>query len=486
MTALPDAVEQARLVADGHASPRELVDDAIARCEALNPQLNAVIHARFESARSEADALTRALADGPGHTADGIATDAPLYGVPMVVKDLGCPMAGEPHHQGNAALAAVGFREDHDAYLYRRFRQLGMVAIGRTNVPEFGSTITTEPAVYGPTRNPWNLDHSTGGSSGGSAAAVAAGIVAVGHANDGGGSIRIPASECGLVGLKPSRGRVSQGPAIGEGWNGATADGVVTRSVRDTAVTLDAIAGYEPGDPTTPPPPARPYADEVGADPGTLRIGLAPTVAHGEIDPQCAAAVEAAGALCESLGHHVELAVPDALSDPDFGFHFGATVAVATAADLDAWATRIGRPIADDELEGDNRAMAHLGRQISGPDYVSTVAWLHRWQRRMLAWWADGFDVLVTPTLASPPPRIGWLRDPDHGSERLRSILLTTAQFNVSGQPAVSLPLGTSDTGLPIGVQFVGPAHGESLLIRLAAQLEAAAPWADRRPPVSA
>jgi len=404
----------------------------------------------------------------------------------MVVKDLGCPMAGEPHHQGNAALKAAGNRASVDAALYTRFRRLGLVAIGRTNVPEFGTTITTEPAAYGPTRSPWDLDHSVGGSSGGSAAAVAAGIVAVGHANDGGGSIRVPASECGLVGLKPSHGRVSQAPAIGDGWAGATIDGVVTRSVRDTATVLDAIAGYEPGDPSIAPPPRRPYAHEVGAHPGRLRVGIAPAMPDAVFDPQCTAAVEAAGALLESLGHEVEVAQPAALTDPEFPRHFVTIVAAAVAADVDTLSSWIGRPMDATDMEADNAAMAEIGRSIDAPTYLASVQWTHAWQRRMLAWWCDdGFDILVTPTLGVPPPPIGWLRDPEHGSERLTEILRTTAQFNISGQPAVSLPLAWSDGGLPIGVQFVGPAYGEDVLIALASQIEVAAPWADRRPPIS-
>lgn len=468
---MPDATDLAALVRTGKASPAELVEDAINRVKRLDPELNAVILPRFDAARAEAD---------------GALPDGPLRGVPFLVKDLGCAMAGEPHHQGCAGLKASGYTAPHDSFLYQRFKRLGLIALGRTNTPEFGSTVTTEPVAYGPTRNPWNLDHSTGGSSGGSAAAVAAGLVPVAHANDGGGSIRVPASECGLVGLKPTRGRVSHGPDVGEAWAGATIDGVVTRSVRDTATVLDGISGPEPGDPYFAAPPARPFADEVGVDPGRLRIGLAPAASTGTTDPECIAAVENAGRLLESLGHHVELAQPDAMWEDEFGDHFIKILACATAADFGSWEEAIGRPFAEDDVEPSNWQFNEIGKTITAKAYLDSVHWLHGWQRRFAPWWEDdgGFDILVTPTLAVPPPRIGWLTDPVAGQQRVGEILLFTVQFNVSGQPAVSLPLHQSADGLPVGVQFAGPFGDESLLLRLASQLEAAAPWSAPTPPI--
>lgn len=307
MTNPLDATAMAALVRKGEASPKELVEDAIARIGTTNPDINAVIHPRFDAARSEAS---------------GDIPDGPFRGVPFLVKDLGCAIEGEPHHLGCQGLKQANYTAPTDSYLYRRFRELGLITLGRTNTPEFGSTITTEPVAYGPSRNPWNLAHSTGGSSGGSAAAVAAGLVPLAHANDGGGSIRVPASECGLVGLKPTRGRVSQGPDVGEAWAGATIDGVVTRSVRDTASALDGISGPEPGDPYYAPPPARRFADEVGADAGRLRIGLAPTVPDGTTHADCITAVENTGQLLEELGHHVELAQPAAFREPEFTDNF--------------------------------------------------------------------------------------------------------------------------------------------------------------------
>jgi amidase len=467
-TALPDATELAALVRSGKASPAELVDEAIARVERLDPTINAVIHQRFDAARAEAQ---------------GPLPDGPFRGVPFLVKDLGCEMAGEPHTLGNRALRDADVRASQDSYLYESIRGAGFVTLGRTNTPELGGTVTTEPEAFGPTRNPWNTDHSTGGSSGGSAAAVAAGMVPVAHASDGGGSIRVPASECGLVGLKPSRGRISQGPKTGEGWAGATTDGVVSRSVRDTAALLDVMSGRRVGDPYTATAPTRPFADEAGAEPDRLRIGLAPTHRGVETDAECIAAVEAAGSLLESLGHDVELAQPSAFFDDEFSRHFVTIVAVATAVDFVDMGESIGRPIVEDDVEASNWLMGSIGRAITAADYIASVNWVHAWSRRMHAWWND-FDVLVSPVIAVPPPPIGWLSDPELGTERLTSILQFTAQFNVSGQPAMSLPLHWSHDDLPIGVQFVGPIDDEALLIRLASQLESAAPWADRLPPL--
>ena len=468
-----DATAQAELVRNGSISATELVEAAIGAAERVNPQINAIIHPRYEAAVAEA-----ASASGP------------FGGVPMVVKDLGCMMKGEPYHLGSRGLKAVDHRGTVDSALYQRFRKAGFVAIGRTNVPEFGSTITTEPLAYGPTRNPWNLDHSTGGSSGGSAAAVAAGVVAVAHATDGGGSIRVPASECALVGLKPSKGRVSQAPLIGETWAGATIEGCLTRSVRDTAAVLDAISGYEPGDPYTAPSFARPLIDEVGADPGALRIGVLDRSPLVPSHPDCEAAVAAAAKLLESLGHHLDESSPVALADLDFQDRFVTVVAANTAHDLRIIEGWLGRPIVDDDIEPDNAFFGEIGKSLSAADYLLAVTAQAAWCRDMLSWWypADGsagHDLLLTPVIATPPPPIGYLSGPK-GGMRVRELLQFTAQFNVTGQPAISLPLYWTAEGLPIGVQLVAGFGREDVLVRIAAQLEAAQPWASRRPPVSA
>lgn len=474
-----DANDQIGALHRGMVSPAELTAAAIARAEAINPKLNAIIHPRFDKAANEAAALSA----GPVTT--------PLHGVPVVVKDLEAAIAGEPHHMGSRALKNAGYIAPTDSNIARRLRRAGAVVIGRTNTPEFGSTITTEPLAYGAAHNPWNLEHSTGGSSGGSAASVAARIVAIGHANDGGGSIRIPASECGLVGLKPSRGRISKGPDTGESWMGATIDGVVTRSVRDTALMLDILAGYETGDPYTAPPFSRPLMEELGRPVGFLRIGILdrPLMDGGVDHPETRESMKRTRALLESLGHIVEEAHPVAMGDPDFPDTFTGIVAVATDAGLADVERIIGRPVGEDDIEMDNLFMREIGKSISGSQYVSMVNWMHAWSRRMLDWWmpadgSQGYDLLVTPTLAGPPPKLGWLTGPEAGL-RLRSILQYTAQFNVTGQPAISLPLHWSVDGLPMGVQFVAAANREDVLVRIASQLEAAAPWRDKMPPIA-
>jgi amidase len=470
-----DATAQAELVRRRQASPRELVDAAIERIERLDPPLNAVIHPRFEKARAEAD---------------GSLPAGPFRGVPFVLKDLSAYSAGDPYHGGTRLLRGLGYTASHDSYLTQKFRAAGFIAVGRTNVSELGTTITTESVAWGPARNPWNVERSTGGSSGGSAAAVAAGMVAVGHANDGGGSIRIPAANCGLVGLKPSRARVSDGPDSGDSWMGSTVQGAVTRSVRDAAAVLDAIAGYMPGDPYTAPPPARPFAAEVGTDPGALRIGLLDHPPRRDLagDPDCADAVHATGKLLESLGHHVEMAHPAALEERETARRFGLVVAAWTAADLADLETIAGRPLTDDDVEAENLHYLDIGRHMPAVDYVTGEVWLQRWCRRVVEWWhpmdgSPGFDILVSPVLNGPPPPLGYLADPEHGLDRMLELLQYTSQFNVTGQPAISLPLHWTADGLPIGVQFVGGFAREDVLIRLAAQVEAAQPWADRHPP---
>jgi amidase len=464
-----DATAQAQLVRSGQVSPTELVAAAIDVAHRRNPAINAIIHPRYEAALAEAAATS-------------VEHGGAFPGVPMVVKDLGCTIAGEPAHGGTRALKKIEYTAPNDSALYRRFRRAGFVTIGRTNTPEWGSTITTEPIAYGPSRNPWNLDHSTGGSSGGSAAAVAAGIVAVGHANDGGGSIRIPASECSLVGLKPTRGRVSGAPDVGEGWAGASIEGAVTRSVRDAAAVLDAIAGYEPGDPYIAPPFQRPLRDEVGAPPGRLRIGvLSGADMDGMVHPDCVTAVERAAALLEAAGHHLEISAPAAMFDRDYADRFVAVLAACTAYDVRLLERILGRSVTEDDLEDDNLRYAAVGRKLSATDYLQCLDEQHAWCRRMLSWWhpadgSHGFDLLLSPVLAAPPPPIGWLSGPE-GSHRVGSLLLFTAQFNVTGQPAISLPLHMSAEGLPVGVQLVAGHGREDVLIRVSTQLEANAPW---------
>ncbi len=465
-----DACAQAERVRSGEVSPLELVDAAISRIEAVNPRLNAIIIERFDKAREEAA---------------GPLPKGPFRGVPIVIKDLHCPSKGDPRYEGTRVLHQAGVVADHDSSVVRRFREAGFVIVGRTNTPEFGTTITTEPMSFGPSRNPWDLSRSTGGSSGGTAAAVASGMISVGHASDGGGSIRVPASECGLVGLKPARARVSSGPDTGEGWMGSSTNGALTRTVGDAAAVLDVIAGPQSGDPYAAPPLPGPLAEEVGADPGRLRIGLLDRpLTDVPADAQNADAVTAAGRMLEGLGHQVQASHPRALEESEFADQFLTVVAVHTAAEVAGWARTLGREIADEELEPMNALFAGMGRSVTAPQYVGTVNWLHGFSRRVAAWWEEGWDVLVSPVINGIPPEIGWLTDPDQGGARVAQLLQYTAQFNVTGQPAISLPLYTSNKGLPIGVQVVAGTGREDVLVRLAAQIEAAEPWAGRHPPL--
>jgi amidase len=466
-----DATAQAELVARGQASPAELVDAAIERIEKFDPAVNAVIHPRFEKARAEAR---------------GELPDGPFRGVPIVIKDLGAASAGDPCHWGTRFLRRAGYLAARDSAEVARLRRAGFVIVGRTSAPEFGLTITTEPKATGPTRNPWNLERSTGGSSGGSAAAVAAGMVPVGQASDGGGSIRIPASNCGLVGLKPTRARVSMGPDAGEGWAGASIHGAVTHSVRDAAAVLDCMAGEEPGDPYPAPPLVRPLIEEVGAAPGRLRIGVldGPPRAVAP-DPQVRAGVRATADLLADLGHDVVDAHPSALGDPDFGSRYGTITSSSVAAELARWERVLGEPIDPDLLEEPTRYAMEYGRTLTAAAYVEAVQWMHGYTRRLRSWWElDGFDLLLCPVLNGPPTPIGWYDDPATAFDRIAELLHYTAEFNISGQPGISLPLHMSSDGLPIGMQLVGGYGREDVLIRVAAQLELARPWSGRRPPL--
>jgi amidase len=463
-----DATAQAELVRSGEASPADLVDAAIARIEVLNPQLNAVIRTRFDQARAEAA---------------GVLPEGPFRGVPILLKDLGCLVAGEPTAFGLGPLRDLAWPVT--SYLADQFQAAGFISLGRTNVPELGTTVTSEPRSFPPVRNPWNPGHSAGGSSGGSAAAVASGMVAVAHASDGGGSIRIPASECALVGLKPTRARVSQGPLVAESWAGGVIDGAVTRTVRDAAGVLDVISAPMPGEPYYAPPLPRPLRQEVGADPGRLRIGLLtePDSEFALDDPECREAAAGAGRLLESLGHHVEESAPAAMFEPEFASHFNTIIAAYTEATLLAFEAQLGRPIADSEIEPRNAFYRRLGRELPAVAYLGARHWIGLWCRRMAPWWGS-YDLLVTPTLGAPPPELGWFTagGPAQEGPRVASFIPYTAQFNMTGQPAVSLPLHWTPDGLPVGVQLVAAYGREDVLVRVASQLEQAAPWAGRHP----
>lgn len=466
-----DATAQAELVARGELTPSQLVEAAIARVERVNPQLNAVIHPLFEKARAQA--ASPELAPGP------------FRGVPFLVKDAVCTTAGDPYHLGMRFLKRHAYRAPRDSELARRFRAAGFVFVGKTNTPELALSATTEPLAYGVTCNPWSLAHSTGGSSGGSAAAVAAGLAPVGHANDMGGSIRIPASHCGLVGLKPTRARSTLAPAFGEFWGPLTHEHVVTRSVRDSAAVLDCIAGPATGDPYTAPPLMRPLREEIGAAPGALRIGFLSNTEALRAHPDCALAVERAARLLAELGHRVEGARVPELDRPQLG----PWIPPAVARDLDRWSDLLGEKIGPEDVEPLTWMMAERGRAMSAVEYVKEAEIAMSWARELSAHWGRDFDVLLTPTSGTPPPKLGELAPLVPFSAllaKLGALTRFTMPFDVTGQPAISLPLHWNAEGLPIGIQLVAATGREDLLIRLAAQLEAARPWRDRRPPVHA
>ncbi len=477
-----DAIGLASAVRAGELGPVEVVNAAIARVEKCNPALNAVIHQSFERARAHAQSL------------ESIAVDdrPPLAGVPFLLKDLGGEEAGQPCHAGMLALKDAAWIEANDSYFAARLRRAGIVTLGRTNTPELGLLPTTEPEAYGPTRNPWDLTRSAGGSSGGAAAAVASGMVPAAHASDGGGSIRIPAALCGLVGLKPTRGRSSFGPGLGERWAGFSCEGVVSRSVRDTAAFLDLTRGAMPGDPYFAAPPSALYLDNVQEHPGPLKIGVMGNSPRDAVPlhAECLIAVKEAAELLEQLGHHVEAEHPKALDETATGPHYITVVACNIAETLQRVGAKIGCELDQRSVEPLTWAIAEIGRSTPAPDYIAHLREIHRFSRDMAAWWEGGFDLLLTPTTAEPAPVLGeYAQSVDEPMKPvIRAIPFGafTSAFNLTGQPGISLPLHWSESGLPVGVQLVAAYGREDLLLSVAAQLEAAAPWADHRPPVFA
>jgi len=462
-----DAIGLAGLIRRREVSAVEVLDAALARTAQTNPRVNAVIRLLEDEAR--------AAAAGP-------LPEGPLAGAPYLIKDLGAQMKGVPTTIGSRLFKdAVA---PADSAVVAGYRRAGLVLYGKTNTPEFGLEPVTEPELFGPSRNPWDLERTPGGSSGGASAAVAAGMVPAAHASDGGGSIRTPASCCGLFGLKPGKGRVSFAPS-NEGWGGFSIQHAVTRSVRDSAALLDAICQPQPGDPYWLEPPAASFLGEVGRDPGRLRIAMFTGAINtgAAIDPECAAAVEDAARLCESLGHSVEEArLPDiSAAAGAAGQIIGASVAATIAAEED----RRGRPVEPGEIDLVTQAMVARGKAVSGPDFVRALQAAHSYGRQVAALF-QRFDIFLCSTLGSPAIRVGELRgqplDLAGYAPRLFAFMPNTQAFNITGQPAMTVPLAWSKAGLPIGVQFAAGAAQEGLLFRLAAQLEQARPWAHRRP----
>jgi amidase len=466
-----DATAQAELVATGKVSPVEMVNAAIERVERYDGALNALTYRWFEAARELAS--SSALPEGP------------FRGVPYLLKDLYAAEAGKPLSNGSKAYKAADYLSSEDTTLVSRYKASGLISIGRSNSPEFGSVPVTEPEAWGPTRNPWDLSRTPGGSSGGSAAAVAAGIVPIAHASDGGGSIRIPAACCGLVGLKVSQGRISMGPYRDESNLGV--EHCVSRSVRDSARLLDATHGPGIGDVIIAPTPRRPFIEEVGADPGRLRIGLLDfNPRGGDVHADCVEGVHKTAKLLESLGHHVEPGFPDIFSDNEIGRAFSMLWSTNMGTAIRRFSEALGREMTPNDIEAMNWAQAEFAKGVNGVDFSLAQASSIQFRRAIQSWWTKGWDLLLTPTLAAPPLPIGSM---PNNPERPMTPLMTagawvsfTSQFNLSGQPAISLPLHRNADGLPIGMQLVAAYGREDLLIRVASQLEQAAPWAHLTP----
>ncbi|MET0378236.1 MAG: amidase [Spongiibacteraceae bacterium] len=466
-----DGIGQAALVRSGRVSPRELVEAAIRRIEAVNPQLNAVIEKRFEQALVQASSKT--LPAGP------------LRGVPILIKDVA--IAGERNYLGSELLAKVDMRSAETDEFVLRAERAGMIIVGRTNVPELLSAPTTESKLHGIAHNPWDLTRSTGGSSGGSGAAVAALMVPLAQASDGGGSTRIPASANGLVGLKPSRGRVSTSPSTTAWVDITPAKSWVTRSVRDTALGLDMVAGPGFADSIVAPQPERSYINEVGVDPGKLRIGFMRQLPGNvmPLDPEAVLAVERTAKLLADLGHHVEEKHPATLDTTEHFDLISRYWPIKVVQRLSDAQEKLGRLIREGEVEPGVFQMLQFAREKTVFDFGVTLKQIYGYSKRMLAWYGQGFDLLMTPTTGCAAPLLGTLTKP--GVTRDAMLWGGFAPlFNLTGQPAISLPLHWTATGLPIGVQLAADLWREDMLIRVAAQLEAAQPWHDRVPAVHA
>ena len=491
-----DAVGQAELVRQRKVSPSELVDAAIDRIERLDPYVEAILHPTFDRARERA--RSSFLEDGP------------FRGVPIVLKDALCESAGDPYTAGLRFLKDRRNVSTRDTYFAARLRAAGFVVVAKTNAAQHAMMLySTDADCYGMSRNPWDTELATLGSSSGSAAAVASGMVPVAHGNDSGGSIRIPASACGLVGLKPSRGRNPQGPAFNELTSALAAmnvENVLTRTVRDTAALLDVTSGPAPGDTVVAPRPARPFVDEVGRDPGRLRIGVqSDQLMRGttDTDPECLVALDDAARLLESLGHEVIPVEAPHVDATSRTWHDGAPAGPAfmfAARLLDRWSDDLGRDLGPDDVGPQLHHAAQLGRSASSAASIEVNEFLlNDLPRDMALWWdAQHLDLLLTPTLAILPPPHADFMPPPHGTfelpeddpmlgmERTGVITAYTVIFNFTGQPAISLPLHWTDSGVPVGVQLAARYGDEALLIRIASQLEAVRPWSERRPPVFA
>ncbi|MGB3809252.1 MAG: amidase family protein [Parvibaculum sp.] len=463
-----DGLGLAELVAKGSVKPEELLDEAIARTEKLNPKVNAVVLKHYDEARAQ---IARGLPEGP------------YKGVPFLLKDLHLLLDGTITSFGSAAFKTN--MADHNSTLTDRYLAAGLVIFGKTNSPEFGLSPTTEPRLYGPTRNPWNLGHSAGGSSGGAAAAVAAGLVPVANASDGGGSIRIPAAACGLFGMKPTRARTPMGPDRGEGWGGMSISHVVSRSVRDSAAMLDATHGAADGDPYAAPAVTRSFLQEASTAPGKLRIAFSAKRPDGTLwHKEVVAAVEATAKLLADLGHEVEEAAPE-IDPGEMGNHQAAIIGGNIALTVRQRAAALGRELTENDIEKFTLLVADVAKTRSSADYAEAMLYIHQMGRKM-AKFHNRYDVYLSPTLGTPPIPLKHL---DTMTSDIGTYMRHSAEYvpnigvyNMTGQPSMSMPLAWSADGLPLGMMFTGRFGDEATLFRLAGQIEQARPWGDKRP----
>lgn len=481
-----DAIALGELIRKGKIKPTELVEITIQRIEKLNPKLNAVIYKMYDQARDEAEKWGSAIR---ARRAGGVV----FCGVPFLLKDLIAEYRGASFHEGS--LAVRGYVSKLDSELVKRQKAGGLIVVGKTNTPEFGCLPTTESALYGPTVNPWDPSLTPGGSSGGSAAAVAAGIVPMAHGNDGGGSIRIPASCCGLFGLKPTRGRNPLGPLFGDMGTGIIHEHAVTRSVRDSAALLDVTSGPDLGDPYYAPPKERPFLEEVGRETGCLKIGFLTSIPEGwheekiQLHPDCERAVKDAARLCENLGHIVEEIAPNQLSHPNIGMTFGRIFSCFVGHVVAYWEKELGKKLKQDELEPVTWSTYQACFKRTGADYLVAVEEMQRFSRKIAHWYHEGsYDLLLSPTMGIPPTKLGAFHPTPNDPMKWLWVTLSFVAFtriqNMTGQPAMSVPLFWNEDNIPIGVQFAGRFGDEATLFLLAAQLEQARPWGDRNPPI--
>jgi amidase len=480
-----DAIGLSQLLKKGELTPVELLEITIQRIETVNPKINAVIHKMYDQAQASAEAWSSKIKTGEAAASE-------FYGVPFLLKDLIAECKDTPFNEGSRAVE--GYFSKLDSELVRRHKAGGLIILGKTNAAEFGVLPTTETEFHGATLNPWDPGLTPGGSSGGSAAAVAAGLLPMAHANDGGGSLRIPASCCGLFGLKPTRGRNPMGPLFGDIGGGISHEHVVTRTVRDSAALLDITSGPDLGDPYFAPSKKRPFLEEVARDTEPLKIGFLAEVPGGwneetDLHPDCKLAVTDAARLCDSLGHTVEEISPDELSYPDVPQTFIVIFTCFVGHIIAYWERELQKQIKQDELEPVTWDLYQQSLRTTGADYLVAVEELQRFARKIANWYDKGnFDILLSPTMRIPPTRLGAFRsspeDPMSAIRVALSFVAFTRTQNITGQPAMSVPLYWNEDNIPIGVQFAGRYGEEGKLFRLAAQLEQARPWVDRIPPI--